>query len=113
MFTVKNISLLLIVIGIVLLVTYKTEAFEVVNLANPGSVNEGGVCTGNITTTILGQVVGSYGSTECSGDFKCVDTNGHLVYNGISGVCTKCTNPNTIGSDPAGNFSFAGEKCKK
>jgi hypothetical protein len=76
MISVKNIPLLLIVIGLVLLVIHTNESFE-----QTGSV--GYSCQGNKF---------GLGSTDCLSGLYCVNNSNQLVQPSEAGTCQKCSN---------------------
>lgn len=87
MIFVKNLAMLLIVFGILMIVFSNTETFTQ-NMAAASSVGEGGVCTGNVMLPPF------LGSNECAGNMKCVDSAGNLVLPTVNGNCRTCTNSN-------------------
>lgn len=102
--SIKNIALLVIVIGIVLLIVQTNESFVV---ANMGSVIDGEVC-------IHDTGAGTNGSTQCLSESKCVHSDGYLVNALLSvGTCKKCNNTDAgqgLG-DPFTDLSLRGKKC--
>ena len=91
--SVKNIALLVIVIGLVLIIMQTNEPFEVVEM---GSVSENNVCKHDTGDS-------KNGSTECLSGLHCVRSNGYLVNkNDAVGTCQRCTN-----SDVGQNYNSA------
>ena len=89
--SVKNIALLVIVIGLVMIIMQTNEPFEVINMADAGSVGLGGVCMHNrgIET----------GSTECAQNLYCINETTNTPVNVVlpSGKCKQCNGFDMVG----------------
>ena len=97
MISVKNIALLTIVIGLVLLIIQTNEPFD------PATRLEGEECLHNKGA--------ENNSTQCVNSLHCVHENGFLV-NALfpAGKCKTCTN-STVGNGYP--FLGVGESCTK